>query len=101
MNKSADNLTQLLLLARRGTRRVCITRPSYELFTDPNCSVWYFYIETRYTPLEEITKHFDGDDAILGGAAATDKGRQLAAEMGGLDTVNMDEKTPRVEHNEL
>ena len=23
--------------------------------------VYFFYIETRYTPLEEIAKHFDGE----------------------------------------
>lgn len=27
--------------------------------------VYIFYIETRYTPLEEIAKHFDGDVSIL------------------------------------
>ncbi|OJK04040.1 hypothetical protein ASPACDRAFT_22513 [Aspergillus aculeatus ATCC 16872] len=26
--------------------------------------VWFFYIETRNTPLEEIAKHFDGDQAV-------------------------------------
>ena len=40
--------------------------------------VWRYYIETRHTPLEEIAKHFDGDDALVGGAAATAR----AAEMG-------------------
>jgi hypothetical protein len=30
--------------------------------------VWKYYIETRNTPLEEIAKHFDGDDALVGGA---------------------------------
>lgn len=43
--------------------------------------VWKYYIETRNTPLEEIVKHFDGDSAILGGQAATEKSRQLAAEI--------------------
>lgn len=27
--------------------------------------VYVFYIETRYTPLEEIVKHFDGDVSII------------------------------------
>jgi hypothetical protein len=31
--------------------------------------VWKFYIETRNTPLEEIAKHFDGNEALIGGAA--------------------------------
>ena len=43
--------------------------------------VWKYYIETRNTPLEEIAKHFDGDAAVVGGAAATEKGRVLAAEL--------------------
>ncbi|TAQ83433.1 hypothetical protein B7494_g8240 [Chlorociboria aeruginascens] len=48
----------------------------FELFI-----VWKFYIETRNTPLEEIVKHFDGEGAILGGVAATEKSRQLANEL--------------------
>jgi hypothetical protein len=24
--------------------------------------VYFFYVETRYVPLEEIVKYFDGDD---------------------------------------
>ncbi|KAI5358653.1 putative major facilitator, sugar transporter, major facilitator superfamily [Septoria linicola] len=63
--------------------------------------VYFFYIETRYTPLEEIAKHFDGEGAMVGGAAATQKGRVLAAEMGGLDTVDMGKNTYEVEHKEL
>lgn len=43
--------------------------------------VWKFYIETKGTPLEEIVKHFDGENAVLGGTNATEKGRQLAAEI--------------------
>jgi hypothetical protein len=62
--------------------------------------VYFFYIETRYTPLEEIAKHFDGEDAVVGGHAATQKSRELAAEMGGLDTVDLSEKRPDVETKE-
>lgn len=40
--------------------------------------VWKFYIETKETPLEEIAKYFDGDAALIGGGAATEKSRQLA-----------------------
>ena len=61
--------------------------------------VWKFYIETRHTPLEEIAKHFDGEAAVVGGAAATEKGRVLASELGGLDTVDV--KDPQVEHREV
>lgn len=43
--------------------------------------VWKFYIETKETPLEEIVKYFDGDGAIIGGASATEKTRQLADAM--------------------
>jgi hypothetical protein len=81
--------------------------------------VYFFYIETRYTPLEEIAKHFDGEvstlqkprhrfgmiltslqDAVVGGNAATQKSKELAAEMGGLDTVDLSEKRPDVETKE-
>lgn len=61
--------------------------------------VWKFYIETKNTPLEEIAKHFDGEAAVVGGAAATEKGRVLASEMGGLDTVDV--KEMEVQHNEV
>jgi len=56
--------------------------------------VYFFYVETRNTPLEEIAKHFDGDDALLGGGAATHKGLSLATEMGLDGTVSLatDEK---------
>lgn len=37
----------------------------------------------------------------MGGAIANSKSRQLAAEMGGLDTVNMDEKRPEIETREV
>ena len=63
--------------------------------------VYYFYIETRYTPLEEIAKHFDGEDAVVGGAVATYKAKELAAEVGGLDTVDLGEKDRQVEQKEL
>jgi hypothetical protein len=43
--------------------------------------VYFFYIETRNTPLEEIAKHFDGDAALVGGQAATEKGRILEHEI--------------------
>ena len=42
--------------------------------------VWKFYIETKETPLEEIVKYFDGDQAVLGGAAASAKARFLAGD---------------------
>ncbi|KAK2767562.1 hypothetical protein FQN54_003720 [Arachnomyces sp. PD_36] len=41
-------------------------------------TVWYFYIETRNTPLEEIAKHFDGESAVVGGNYGTEKARQMA-----------------------
>jgi len=49
--------------------------------------VYFFFIETRNTPLEEIAKYFDGQDAVIGGGAATDKGLSLANEMGMEATV--------------
>jgi hypothetical protein len=42
--------------------------------------VWKFYIETKNTPLEEIAKHFDGHDALVGGGAATIPTENLGAE---------------------
>ena len=63
--------------------------------------VYFFYIETRYTPLEEISRHFDGEDAVLGGAVATEKGKVLAAELGGLDTVDADDKRVEIEQREV
>jgi len=39
--------------------------------------VYFFFIETRYTPLEEIAKYFDGEDAKIGGDAATGHGKEL------------------------
>lgn len=47
--------------------------------------VWKFYIETKETPLEEIARYFDGEGALIGGAAATEKSLQLA------DAVHNDE----------
>ncbi|CAD0037344.1 unnamed protein product [Aureobasidium pullulans] len=50
----------------------------------------------------EIAKYFDGEDAVVGGAVATEKSKALAAEIGGLGTVNMTEKDGMaVEHREL
>ncbi len=40
--------------------------------------VWFYYIETRNTPLEEIAKYFDGDTAMVGGVAGTEKARELS-----------------------
>lgn len=35
--------------------------------------VYFFIVETRYTPMEEIAKFFDGDDAVdIGGVAVAD-----------------------------
>ncbi|PKX90958.1 hexose transporter protein [Aspergillus novofumigatus IBT 16806] len=40
--------------------------------------VWFFYIETRNTPLEEIAMYFEGESAIVvGGVAGTEKAREL------------------------
>jgi hypothetical protein len=44
--------------------------------------VYFFFIETRNTPLEEIVKYFDGDAAILGGDLATEKSRHFLVEEG-------------------
>ena len=57
----------------------------------------YFYIETRNTPFEEIVKHFDGEQAVLGGGAVMEKGLHLASEAGFDDTVRMTTKNAGVE----
>jgi hypothetical protein len=44
--------------------------------------VYFFFIETRNTPLEEIVKYFDGEDALLGGDLATEKAREFLQEEG-------------------
>lgn len=49
--------------------------------------VYFFYIETKNTPLEEIAKFFDGDQAVIGGGAATTKGLELAREAGLENTI--------------
>lgn len=46
--------------------------------------VWKWFIETKNTPLEEIAKYFDGDAAMVGGHAATEKARHLAGEDDGV-----------------
>ena len=62
--------------------------------------VYLFYIETRNTPLEEIVKYFDGENALLGGDVATTKARELLVEEFGNDRKVMDEKSVGVEHRE-
>jgi sugar porter (SP) family MFS transporter len=63
--------------------------------------VYIFYVETRNTPLEEIAKHFDGDNALVAGGAASNKGLVLATEMGLDNTVthhnDLDEKRQSVQ----
>ncbi|KAG0651023.1 Lactose permease [Hyphodiscus hymeniophilus] len=72
---------------------------AFELFI-----VWKFYIETRNTPLEEIVKHFDGENAILGGDVATEKSRQLVEtiEMATTEPIhaNAGDKEVHVQHSE-
>jgi hypothetical protein len=43
----------------------------------------------RNTPLEEIVKHFDSEQVVLGSGTATEKGLHLASEAGFNDTVRM------------
>ena len=53
--------------------------------------VFFTYVETRNTPLEEIVRLFDGDGALLGGDLATEKSRQLVAatEDGEMDKTDV------------
>lgn len=72
------------------------------LFAELLC-VYFFFVETRNTPLEEIVRYFDGEDALLGGDLANEKSRQLeqvyeiAPDPASRD---MDEKTPVAEQVE-
>lgn len=63
--------------------------------------VWRFNIETRHTPLEEIAKPFDGEEAVVGGDVATEKGRVLKVELEGTEGVQTDGKEAVVEHREI
>ena len=58
--------------------------------------VYFFYIETRNTPLEEIVKYFDGDTALLGGDLATEKSRNYLVEELGNDSKQV--PTSHVSH---
>ena len=73
--------------------------------------VYFFYIEPKNTPLEEIAKHIDGEDALVGGQAATEKGRKLADGLGlegtmrhrdvkqtEVDVVEKETNTPQGSH---
>ncbi|KAK8175483.1 MFS transporter [Phyllosticta citrichinensis] len=44
--------------------------------------VYRFYVETRNTPLEEISKYFDDEDAVVSRAVTTEKDRTLAQDTG-------------------
>jgi MFS family permease len=57
--------------------------------------VYFYYIETRNTPLEEIVKYFDGEQALLGGDLATEKARRILVEEG------IDRKAANVQHYEV
>ncbi|KAH6672370.1 putative lactose permease [Halenospora varia] len=58
-------------------------------------TVYFFYIETRNTPLEEICKHFDGDAALLGGDLATEKAKHYLVEEIGNDSKIVPTSTTR------
>ncbi|KAH6990701.1 putative hexose transporter [Ilyonectria sp. MPI-CAGE-AT-0026] len=45
--------------------------------------IYFFVIETRYTPMEEIAKYFDGDDAIDVGEVAAADMKERGIELGG------------------
>lgn len=45
---------------------------AFELFV-----VWKWFIETKNTALEEIAQYFDGNNAMIGGGAASAKARHL------------------------
>jgi len=57
--------------------------------------VYFFFVETRYTPLEEIAKYFDGDEARVGGEAATTLAKEKLA---GLEATRTNDTDTRVEN---
>jgi len=57
--------------------------------------VYFFYIETKNTTLEEIAKHFDGENALVGGAAATERARVLEGQLAS-DKVETSDKVEAV-----
>lgn len=59
-------------------------------------TVWFFYIETRNTPLEEIAKYFDGASAMIGGAAGTDKAKELVTTLHVEETVTSASETAKM-----
>jgi hypothetical protein len=66
---------------------------AFELFV-----VWKWFIETKNTALEEIAKFFDGENAMIGGGAATLKARQLQGEDIDVALPTDTSKGPIVEH---
>ncbi|KAL2070567.1 hypothetical protein VTL71DRAFT_13593 [Oculimacula yallundae] len=67
----------------------------YVVFLAFECLIiYYFVIETRYTPLEEIAKFFDGKDAV-------DLAELANAEMKDMKVKDEDAKEARVEHVDL
>lgn len=53
--------------------------------------IYTFLIETRYTPMEEIAKYFDGDDtADVGEIAVTDMKEQARDTEGKSATVHVE-----------
>ncbi|KAE8422842.1 major facilitator superfamily domain-containing protein [Aspergillus pseudocaelatus] len=55
--------------------------------------IYTFLIETRYTPMEEIAKYFDGDDAVdVGQIAVADMKEQARESEGKAATVHVEVK---------
>jgi hypothetical protein len=53
--------------------------------------IYTFLIETRYTPMEEIAKYFDGDDTVdVGEIAVTDMKEQARDTEGKSATVHVE-----------
>jgi hypothetical protein len=59
--------------------------------------VYFFFVETRNTPLEEIVKYFDGDAALLGGDLATEKAKHYLME----EAVNENKNISTIEVEDL
>jgi len=63
--------------------------------------VFLFFIETRNTPLEEIVKYFDGEDALLGGDLASSKAQGYLVEEAEGPTPYAEKNAAATQHAEV
>ena len=62
-------------------------------------TVYFLWVETKNTPLEEIAKYFDGDDAKVGGTASTGVAAVVLEQMRAKGELVEVEQVERVDGN--